>query len=103
MGLFNSIKNMFGDEGNTTISSKDGEAIKVWLMQRLASHLKKDINDLDSATPFEEYGLDSMFAVRVTGELEKVVELRLSPALFFENSCIDDVVNEIVGSVTAVQ
>lgn len=103
MGLLNSIKNMFGDEESTTISSKDSDAIKTWLMDRLAKHLKKDITELDSATPFEEYGLDSMFAVRVTGELEKVVELRLSPALFFENSCIDDVVNEITGSISTVQ
>ncbi|MCY7294074.1 acyl carrier protein [Alteromonas sp. a30] len=89
---------MFSDKDNTVISSQDDAAIKAWLMQRLAKHLKKDINELDSATPFEQYGLDSMFAVRVTGELEKVVELRLSPALFFENSCIDEVVSEITGS-----
>lgn len=101
MGLIKSIKNMFSDEENVVISGNDEEAIKNWLLHRMAKHLKKDVTELDSATPFENYGLDSMFAVRVTGELEKVVELRLSPALFFENSCIDDVAKEISNSVTA--
>ncbi len=100
MGLIKSIKNMFNDQENVVINGSDEEAIKVWLLSRMANHLKKDVSEIDSATPFENYGLDSMFAVRVTGELEKVVELRLSPALFFENGCIDDVAKEIANSVT---
>lgn len=102
MGIVSSIKNLFGDNQTVVIDANDEEAIKQWLTERLATHLKRDINDISSSVPFEEYGLDSMFAVRVTGELEKAVELRLSPALFFENACIDEVAKEIASSTMQV-
>ena len=102
MGIVSSIKNLFGDSQAVDIDANDEEAIKQWLTERLATHLKRDINDISSSVPFEEYGLDSMFAVRVTGELEKAVELRLSPALFFENACIDEVAKEIASSTMQV-
>lgn len=102
MGIVSSIKSLFGDNQTDVIDASDEEAIKQWLTVRLANHLKRDIQDIHSSTPFEEYGLDSMFAVRVTGELEKAVELRLSPALFFENACIDEVAKEIASSTMQV-
>ncbi|MEQ8967980.1 MAG: acyl carrier protein [Azospirillaceae bacterium] len=63
--------------------------IKKWLVDRLAQHMKVDPSEIDPAKSFESYGLDSRMAVRVAGELEKVVERRLSPALLFENPNID--------------
>lgn len=98
MGIFKSIKGVFSDNNVVVINGKDEEAVKAWLIQRLATQLKKDASVIDPSTPFEEYGLDSLFAVRVTSELEKVVELRLSPALLFENTCINDVARVIAGS-----
>jgi acyl carrier protein len=97
MGFLTPLKNMFS-ENSTSINGSDAAAIQVWMIERLAKQLKKDVKDIDPARPFEEYGLDSMFAVQVTAELEKVVEMRLSPALLFENTCIDDVANVISNS-----
>lgn len=101
MGIIKSIKSVFGDKDAVIINGSDETAVKGWLAQRMASQLKADISSIDTAKPFEEYGLDSMFAVKVTGELEKVVEMRLSPALLFENTCIDDVANVIANSAKA--
>jgi len=98
MGLLSSVKGLFGDNASDVINASDENAVKTWLLDRLARHLKKNVKDLDSAKPFDQYGLDSMFAVQITGELEKVVELRLSPALLFENTCIDDVARVIAES-----
>ena len=101
MGLLSSVKGLFSDSENVVINGNDENAVREWLVQRLAAHLKKDISELDSSRPFDQYGLDSMFAVQVTGELEKVVEMRLSPALLFENTCIDDVARVIADSAKA--
>ena len=63
-------------------------AIRDWLTQRLGKQLKVDPSAIDVTRTFEDYGLDSIVAVRVSGDLEKLVEQRLSPALLFEHSSI---------------
>lgn len=95
MSVISAFKNLFSDSQQSVIDANDEDAIKAWLVERLAKHLKREANTIESSKPFEEYGLDSLFAVQVTGELEKVVERRLSPALLFENTCIDDVAKVI--------
>ena len=64
--------------------------IRQWLVKRLAKQVKVDPSAIDTAKNFEQYGLDSIVAVRVSGDLEKLVEQRLSPALLFEHPSIDE-------------
>lgn len=64
--------------------------IKEWLVARMARQLKIDPAVVDSSRSFEQYGLDSIVAVQVAGDLERFVEQRLSPALLFEHQTIDD-------------
>jgi acyl carrier protein len=66
------------------------EVIRQWLVKRLAKQVKVDPSAIDTAKKFEQYGLDSIVAVRVSGDLEKLVEQRLSPALLFEHPSIDE-------------
>jgi acyl carrier protein len=66
------------------------EVIRQWLVKRLAKQVKADPSTIDTAKKFELYGLDSIVAVRVSGDLEKLVEQRLSPALLFEHPSIDE-------------
>lgn len=67
----------------------DEAQIRDWLIERLARYAKLDPDDVDTARDFEDYGLDSRSAVRVAGDLEKLVERRLSPALLYEQKNID--------------
>jgi acyl carrier protein len=104
--IFSGFAKRFG-LGSGTTPDRLGEAgIKDWLVQRLARHLKVDASEIDPAKPFEAYGLDSRMAVRVAGELEKVVERRLSPALLFEHPAIDELAsflaNETAQATTQV-
>ena len=89
-GVLKGLARRFG-----MVAEKDAEGpmdearIKDWLVQRLSRQLKVDASQIDTSRQFESYGLDSRMAVQVAGELEKVVERRLSPALLFEYSSID--------------
>ncbi len=74
-------------ENNEPLSE---EVIRQWLVKRLAKQVKVDPSAIDTAKKFDQYGLDSIVAVRVSGDLEKLVEQRLSPALLFEHPSIDE-------------
>lgn len=66
------------------------QVIRQWLIRRLAKQVKVDASTIDTAQTFDAYGLDSIVAVQVSGDLEKLVEKRLSPALLFEYPSIDE-------------
>ncbi|RKU04050.1 polyketide synthase [Burkholderia sp. Nafp2/4-1b] len=89
-GLFGRKKAVAADVGPLTEAS-----IRNWLVDRLAKQLKVDRAAIDPAKRFDEYGLDSIVAVQVSGDLEKVVEQRLSPALLFEHNSIDDLARHL--------
>lgn len=73
--------------------------IRQWLVERLAKQLKTEGAQIDSARSFESYGLDSIVAVQVAGDLEKLLEQRLSPALLFEHQNIDDLAKYLAGEL----
>jgi acyl carrier protein len=66
------------------------DSLRRWLIVELARTLKCPESEVDTAKSFDDYGLDSRTAVRVSGALEKVVERRLSPAILFDHQTIDD-------------
>ena len=75
-------------------------ALRAWLVTELARRLKCAESEVDTAKPFDAYGLDSRAAVQVSGALEKVVERRLSPGILFDHETIDDVASELNEAVS---
>ncbi|MET0996704.1 MAG: acyl carrier protein [Mycobacterium sp.] len=66
------------------------ETLRAWLVTELARRVKCAESEVDTAKPFDAYGLDSRAAVQVSGALEKVVERRLSPGILFDHETIDE-------------
>lgn len=65
------------------------DALRGWLTRRIASQVEIDPSQIDPAERFDSYGLDSLIAVSITGDIEKLVKRPLSPALLFEYATID--------------
>ncbi|MDR6116519.1 MULTISPECIES: acyl carrier protein [unclassified Sphingomonas] len=64
--------------------------IRQWLVERMAVLVNTKPEEVDTARSFESYGLDSLAAVNVAGDLERFMDQRLSPALLFEYPNIDE-------------
>lgn len=77
------------------------EVIRDWLIKRLAKQIKSEESLVDPRKSFEDYGLDSIVAVKISGDLERLVERRLSPALLFEHSNIDDLSRFLAESINS--
>jgi acyl carrier protein len=71
------------------------EKLRGWLVTELARRVKITEAEVDTAKPFDAYGLDSRTAVEVSGALEKVVERRLSPGILFDHQTIDDLADHL--------
>ena len=91
---------MFGRKRTATIEGPlTHEKLRAWLVAELARMVKITEAEVDTAKPFDAYGLDSRTAVQVSGALEKVVERRLSPAILFDHETIDDLADYLTGEL----
>jgi acyl carrier protein len=85
----------FGKSGRSGAPIRTEAEIRQWMTERLARQLKVAVSDIDAERKFDAYGLDSRTAIQVSGELEKAVERRLSPALLIEHRSINAVAREL--------
>ena len=68
------------------------QSLRRWLIDAVAQRLSIAADDIDTATSFEDYGLDSRAGLELSGQIEKALERRLSPALLYQHPTIDALV-----------
>ena len=89
---------MFGRKRTATIDGTADARDAAGVVGRRAGAHGEDRprHEVDTAKPFDAYGLDSRAAVQVSGALEKVVERRLSPGILFDHETIDDLADHLM-------
>lgn len=65
------------------------ETIQTWLVRHIANRLNLSPEEIDPQQPFVFYGLDSVQAVSLSGDLEIFLGRRLSPTLIWDYPSID--------------
>ena len=70
--------------------------LRAWLVTELARRVKCPEADIDTAKPFDAYGLDSRTSIELSGALEKVVGHRLSPIILLDHPTIDAVADYLI-------
>ena len=95
MSILGSLSKRLGFSGEDAHVDRSEAGIRDWMVQRLAKAINVEPAAVVTSKRFDEYGLDSRLAIAVSGELEKIVERRLSPALLFEFPTIDQVAHAL--------
>jgi acyl carrier protein len=67
----------------------DEAVVREWLIAKLARVVGIPMSDVDPALNFVEYGLDSMQAIRLSGDLERWMGFELPPILLYDYPSID--------------
>lgn len=73
-----------GSPANVAAQRPDSEAIQAWLISHLAEALKIDAGELDPREPFANYGMSSMTAVTLSGDLEDWIGLPTAPTVMWD-------------------
>ncbi|MBO8193157.1 acyl carrier protein [Streptomyces oryzae] len=60
-----------------------------WLTGRLAEFLGRSAEDIDPRTPFAEYGLDSVAALSLYGDIEDEFALYLEPTVAWDHPTVE--------------
>ena len=73
--------------------SKPSSEIQTFLLTRMATILEMDSAAIDPRQPFTYYGLGSVQAVSLTGDLEVFLDRKLSPTLAWDYPTIESLAN----------
>lgn len=72
------------------------EAISEWLKARIAEHAHLDSQRIQADAPFISFGLGSVDAIGLSGELEQWLGVAVSPTLIYDYPSIDALANYLV-------
>ena len=78
----------------------DAGVIAGWLIAKLAQQLRIKPERIDTQLPFVDYGLDSIKAVSIVGDLESWLGRSLSPTLVWDYPTIENLAQHLAGDET---
>ncbi|MEM1368810.1 MAG: acyl carrier protein [Cyanobacteria bacterium P01_H01_bin.15] len=70
--------------------------LQQWIVEQLADQLSLDASTIDVAEPLTRYGLDSIDAVTLVGDLEDWLDVELPSTLFWDHPTIAQSANFLV-------
>jgi acyl carrier protein len=72
-----------------TVEMTPSQAVQNWLVKQLAEQLSLDPKTISATEPLTRYGLDSIDAVTMVGDLEDWLDLELPSTLFWDYPTIE--------------
>ena len=72
------------------------ENIRTWLLERVAHYLNEPAETIDLGVPLAEYGLDSVYAFALCGEIEDAMYVTVEPTLIWDVENLADLIARIV-------
>ncbi len=67
------------------------EQIQEWLVNKIATELAMEEQDVDINTPFKEFGIDSITLVKLTSQIEDWLHIELDPVLMYKFETIHEI------------
>lgn len=77
------------------------ESLTTWLAERIALYLKRQPADIDPDVPLAEYGLDSIAALSLCGDIEDEFDLVIEPTAAWDYPTIHALAGHLVEEFTA--
>ncbi|MGB6168878.1 MAG: acyl carrier protein [Geitlerinemataceae cyanobacterium] len=91
---------------SSAIPSESYQAYAVllhWLISRLAEQLELDVQQIDVQKEFTDYGLNSIEAVSLSGDLENFLKRRLPPTLLWDYPTIETLARYLTAETSSVE
>ena len=82
---------------------KTGGAIQAWLVSQVSKRLKVQPSRIDVGEPLAHYGMDSVQAVSIAGELEDWLGRRLPPTLVYDYPTISALAQHLAEKPTVAE
>ncbi|MEV8315763.1 acyl carrier protein [Streptomyces sp. NPDC059900] len=78
------------------------ESLTTWLTERIALYLKRQPSEIDAAVPLAEYGLDSVAAFGLCGDIEEDFDFVLEPTAAWDYPTVHALADHLLAEFAAV-
>jgi acyl carrier protein len=75
------------DHSSATENLED--SLNAWLVERIAGYVGRAPEEIATDVSLSEYGLDSVFALTLTGELEEYLNVDVEPTVIWDHPTIE--------------
>ena len=87
--------------GHSTSTPRSQAQIRAWLTSRVAHYLQLTEADIDVDVPLNRYGLDSIYAVALCGEIEDALDVYVEPTLVWDVPTVSGLSEHLSALVSA--
>ena len=87
------MKTLIMEENVETMTK---ETIQNWLVEKISEQLNMNIAEITVHEELAAYGLDSMDAVMISGELEEMLDLELPSTILWDYPTIDSISTHLI-------
>jgi acyl carrier protein len=77
------------------------ESLTTWLAERIALYLKRRPSEIDPSVPLAEYGLDSVAALSLCGDIEEDFDLVLEPTVAWDYPTVQALAQHLMEEFSA--
>ncbi|WP_292877327.1 non-ribosomal peptide synthetase/type I polyketide synthase [Nostoc sp. NMS1] len=89
------IKSKNSHQPATSDKSHSQKEIAAWLISKVSQQLQVVPEQIDIHQPLADYGLGSLAAVRLSGELQQFLGCQLAPSIFYDYPTITDIAQHL--------
>ncbi|RKH63016.1 acyl carrier protein [Corallococcus llansteffanensis] len=82
-------------------SIPSADALSSWLSARIATYVQRKPDEIRSDVPLAEYGLDSVYALTLAGDLEDHLGMSLDPTLMWDHPTIAGLTQALLQVLTS--
>jgi len=72
-----------------SMSKHSLETLRPWLAGRVAAYVQRPVHEIQTNIPLAEYGLNSVYALTLTGDIEDHLGLVIDPTVMWDHPTID--------------
>lgn len=84
---------------NDIISEHPVDKLQHWLTGQVAEYVRRNPDDIRPDVPLSEYGLDSVFALALTGDIEDHLGLTLEPTVMWDYPTLNELSKVLVNNL----
>ena len=70
--------------------------LQAWLAQRVATYVRRSPEEIEPDVPLAEYGLDSVYALTLSGDIEDYLGLSLEPTVMWDHPTLGMLVKALL-------
>ena len=78
------------------------QTLKAWLTDRVATYVRLTPEEIKPNVPLPEYGLDSVYALTLVGDIEDYLNLSIEPTLMWDHPTIEALAKGLLNHVVKV-